>query len=74
MVTSTVSGEGKSFVSANTAISPVFLGKNVLICWYWIMNEALNKVFNLSTKEQGITQILTGARTETHEFSTAIRY
>ena len=59
MVTSTVSGEGKSFVSANTAISLSLLGKKVVIIGLDIRKPGLNKVFNLSTKEQGITQFLT---------------
>lgn len=59
MVTSTVSGEGKSFVSANTAISFSLLGKKVVIVGLDIRKPGLNKVFNLSTKEQGITQFLT---------------
>ena len=61
MVTSTVSGEGKSFVSANTAISLSLLGKKVVIVGLDIRKPGLNKVFNLSSKEQGITQFLTGA-------------
>lgn len=59
MVTSTVSGEGKSFVSANTAISLSLLGKKVVIVGLDIRKPGLNKVFNLSAKEQGITQFLT---------------
>ena len=62
MVTSTVSGEGKSFVSANTAISLSLLGKKVLIVGLDIRKPGLNKVFNLSTKEQGITQFLTNPK------------
>ena len=59
MVTSTVSGEGKSFVSSNTAISLSLLGKKVVIVGLDIRKPGLNKVFILSTKEQGITQFLT---------------
>ena len=59
MVTSTVSGEGKSFVSANTAISLSLLGMKVVIVGLDIRKPGLNKVFNLSTKEEGITQFLT---------------
>ena len=62
MVTSTVSGEGKSFVSANTAISLSLLGKKVVIVGLDIRKPGLNKVFNLSTKEQGITQFLTDSK------------
>ena len=62
MVTSTVSGEGKSFVSANTAISLSLLGKKVVIVGLDIRKPGLNKVFNLSTKENGITQFLTNPK------------
>ena len=58
LVTSTVSGEGKSFTSANLAISLSLLGKKVVIVGLDIRKPGLNKVFNLSSKEQGITQYL----------------
>ena len=59
LVTSTISGEGKSFVSSNLAISLSLLGKKVVIVGLDIRKPGLNKVFNLSRKEQGITQFLT---------------
>ena len=58
LVTSTVSGEGKSFISANLAISLSLLGKKVVIVGLDIRKPGLNKVFNISKKEQGITQYL----------------
>lgn len=58
LVTSTVSGEGKSFVSANLAISLSLLGKRVVIVGLDIRKPGLNKVFNIPKKEQGITQFL----------------
>ncbi len=59
LVTSTISGEGKSFVSANLAISLSLLGKKVVIVGLDIRKPGLNKVFNISKKEHGITQFLT---------------
>lgn len=59
LVTSTVSGEGKSFVSANLAISLSLLGKKVVIVGLDIRKPGLNKVFNIPKKEHGITQFLT---------------
>ena len=59
LVTSTISGEGKSFVSSNLAISLSLLGKKVVIVGLDIRKPGLNKVFNLSKKEHGITQFLT---------------
>ena len=58
LVTSTVSGEGKSFVSSNLAISLSLLGKKVVIVGLDIRKPGLNKVFNIPRKEQGITQYL----------------
>ena len=58
LVTSTVSGEGKSFISANLAISLSLLGKKVVIVGLDIRKPGLNKVFRLSTKEKGITLYL----------------
>ena len=58
LVTSTVSDEGKSFISANLAISLSLLGKKVIIVGLDIRKPGLNKVFNISRKEQGITQYL----------------
>lgn len=59
LVTSTISGEGKSFVSANLAISLSLLGKKVVIVGLDIRKPGLNKVFNIPKKEHGITQFLT---------------
>ena len=59
LVTSTISGEGKSFVSSNLAISLSLLGKKVVIVGLDIRKPGLNKVFNISRKERGITQFLT---------------
>ena len=67
LVTSTVSGEGKSFVSANLAISLSLLGKKVVIVGLDIRKPGLNKVFSLSNKEKGITQYLSNPETDLME-------
>ena len=67
LVTSTVSGEGKSFVSANLAISLSLLGKKVVIAGLDIRKPGLNKVFHLSNKEKGITQYLSNPETDLME-------
>lgn len=59
LITSTVSGEGKSFVSSNLAISSPSLGKKVVIVGLDIRKPGLNKVFNIPKKDRGITQYLT---------------
>ena len=67
LVTSTVSGEGKSFVSSNLAISLSLLGKKVVIVGLDIRKPGLNKVFQLSNKERGITQYLSNPETDLME-------
>ena len=58
LITSTTSGEGKSFVAANLAISFALLGKKVVIVGLDIRKPRLNKVFQMSHKEDGITRYL----------------
>lgn len=58
LFTSTSSGEGKSFTAGNLACSFAFMGKKVVIVGLDIRKPGLNKVFQISHKEQGITQYL----------------
>lgn len=64
LVTSTVSGEGKSFISANLAISLSLLGKKVVVVGLDIRKPGLNKVFSLSHRENGITSYLSDPETD----------
>ena len=68
LVTSTISGEGKSFVASNLAISLSLLGKKVVIVGLDIRKPGLNKVFNISRKEQGITQYLSNPEKNLMDF------
>ena len=68
LVTSTISGEGKSFISANLAISLSLLGKKVVIVGLDIRKPGLNKVFNRPKKEHGITQYLTNTTANLMDF------
>ena len=68
LVTSTISGEGKSFVSSNLAISLSLLGKKVVIVGLDIRKPGLNQVFNISRKEQGITQYLSNPEKNLMDF------
>ena len=68
LVTSTVSGEGKSFISSNLAISFSLLGKKVVIVGLDIRKPGLNKVFNIHRKEQGITQYLSNPEKNLMDF------
>ena len=68
LVTSTVSGEGKSFISSNLAISLSLLGKKVVIVGLDIRKPGLNKIFNIPRKEQGITQYLSNPEKNLMDF------
>ena len=58
MFTSTTSGEGKTFVSANFAVSLAVLGKKVLMMGVDIRRPRLAEVFNINPKAEGITSFL----------------
>ena len=58
MVTSTTTGEGKTFIASNLAVSLALLGKKIVIVGLDIRKPGLNKAFQLSRKEQGISQFL----------------
>ena len=58
MVSSTQPGEGKSFVAGNLAVSLALLGKKTLIVGMDIRKPGLNKIFNLSHREKGLTNYL----------------
>ena len=68
LVTSTVSGEGKSFISSNLAISLSLLGKRVIIVGLDIRKPGVNKIFNIPRKEQGITQYLSNPEKNLMDF------
>lgn len=58
MFSSTQSGEGKSFVAANTATSMAILGKKVLVIGMDIRKPGLNKTFGFSRRQHGLTEYL----------------
>lgn len=58
LVTSTTTGEGKTFIASNLAVSLALLGKKIVIVGLDIRKPGLNKAFQLSRKEQGISQYL----------------
>lgn len=58
MFSSTKSGEGKSFVAANTALSIANLGKKVLVVGLDIRKPGLNKTFGFSRRTRGVTDFL----------------
>lgn len=58
LVTSTTTGEGKTFVASNLAVSLALLGKKIVIVGLDIRKPGLNKAFQISRQEQGISQFL----------------
>jgi capsular exopolysaccharide synthesis family protein len=56
--TSTVSNEGKTFISSNLAISFSLLGKKVVLVGLDIRNPGLHTIFKFSFKQEGISSYL----------------
>lgn len=59
MFTSSTSGEGKTFVAANLAMSFALLGKHVLLVGLDIRRPRLSRLFGMGKDEEGITTLLT---------------
>lgn len=61
LITSSISGEGKSFIAANLAVSLSLMGKKVVIADLDLNNPTIGKILNV-TQEEGITEFLTGEK------------
>lgn len=59
LVTSSLSGEGKSFVSSNLAISFSLSGKKVALVDFDLHNSSLDKIF-INNRKEGVLDFLTG--------------
>ena len=57
LVTSSISGEGKSFIATNLAISLAITGKNVVLLDFDLNNPSLNNKLNIKN-QKGITDFL----------------
>ena len=58
LVTSSTSGEGKSFNSANLAVSYALLGKKVILCGMDIRKPSVGNQFALPEPKRGLTSLL----------------
>jgi capsular exopolysaccharide synthesis family protein len=58
LVTSSISGEGKSFISANLALSLALLKKKVVVIGLDIRNPMLGEYFGMTKDEKGMTTFL----------------
>lgn len=58
LVTSSTSGEGKTFIAANVAVSFALLGKKVILVGLDIRKPRLADLFGLNERERGITTLL----------------
>jgi len=58
LFTSSMPGEGKTFNAANLAVSFALLGKKVILCGLDIRKPALGRLFGISDKSGGITNLL----------------
>jgi tyrosine-protein kinase Etk/Wzc len=64
LFTSSISGEGKSFVSSNIAVSLALSGRKTIILELDLRKPKLSKIFKLNTKGPGLGDLLNGEVTK----------
>ncbi|HUQ66897.1 MAG TPA: polysaccharide biosynthesis tyrosine autokinase [Flavitalea sp.] len=62
LVTSSISGEGKSFIAANLAVSLSLTGKKVVVVDLDLNNPTISKIFDVVDEGGGVTECLTGEK------------
>ena len=72
LFTSSTSGEGKTFLAANLAVSFALLGKKVVLCGLDIRKPALGRLFGLKDRTAGATQLLAKDSVTESDLRTAI--
>jgi capsular exopolysaccharide synthesis family protein len=65
LITSTISGEGKSFISSNLALTLALADKKVVLVELDLRKPKLSKIFNVS-REIGITNYFIGTKDPDH--------
>ena len=71
LITSSIFGEGKTFVSANLAISFSMLGKKTLLIGADLRNPRLGEIFKRQ-KEEGLSTYLSGGEKDIHKLITHV--
>ncbi len=61
LITSSISGEGKSFISANLSASLSLTGKKVVLVDMDLNNPTLDQILNVN-REEGVTEFLEGEK------------
>ena len=72
LFTSSTSGEGKTFLAANLAVSFALLGKKVVLCGLDIRKPALGRLFGLKDRTAGVSQLLVKDAVSEQDLRTAI--
>lgn len=71
LITSSIFGEGKTFVSSNLALSFSMLGKKTLLVGGDLRNPRLGEIFK-KTKEEGLSSYLSGGEKDIHALITHV--